>query len=279
VRSIHLPTIVLLASALAWGLVWMPIKALNGAGLQGLALTLVAYGAATTVLLIPALLRVRRTGWPSGHAMLAVLLLGGWANFAFTIAITEGQVMRSTLLFYLQPIWAVVAARVFLGESASTRRWLAVGLGLLGAWLVLGGNALFTAPVAASDIWAVSAGLAYALSNVGVKAAADEDAITKTMATMLGCLAFSLVGCLWLDRWPEPAAFATCWAVARMDVARASLLLTMELVVALASGALVNGESLQGAALAGAVLIGCAVLLELSAGAGAQEGSPRPPPS
>jgi drug/metabolite transporter (DMT)-like permease len=88
----------------------------------------------------------------------------------------------------------------------------------------------------------------------------------------LGAIAY---GCAWV----AAMTFATCWAVARMDVARASLLLTMELVVALASGALVNGESLQGAALAGAVLIGCAVLLELSAGAGAQEGSPRPPPS
>jgi drug/metabolite transporter (DMT)-like permease len=268
---------------MAWGLVWVPIKWFGHNGLSGQMLLLASYGSVSLALL-PWLVLDRRQWWPLPGSMWAVVLFGGWANFAFTMGLIEGSILRCTLLFYLQPVWAVIAARWLLGEHADGKRKLGVVIGLAGAWCILGGPAVLDSPVAAADLWAASAGAAYALSNVGVHASHHHTAAHKTAASLVGCALFALTGQLVSTEvailaeaslttltgaflyglfWIGGLTWRTSWAFARLPVGRASLLMTVELVVALLSGAWLAGERLDGLALLGAAGILLAIGLEL----------------
>jgi len=50
--------------------------------------------------------------------VLLICLLGGWANASFATSLAEGNVVRVMLLFYLAPVWTMLAARIFLAEPS-----------------------------------------------------------------------------------------------------------------------------------------------------------------
>jgi len=117
---------------------------------------------------------------------------------------------------------------------------------------------------------------------VGVHTSQAQSASLKTSANIIGCAALALAGSLagggglpattattlaaamaYGLLWVGGMTWTTSWAVARLPVGRASLLMTLELVVALLSGAWIGGERLHGLSLIGAVGILLAVSLEL----------------
>ena len=119
--SSALPTLSLIMAATLWGLLWLPLRALDGAGLNGLWTTVIAYASAMVVAL-PWLRRwgpvmVRHPGY-----YIALALASGWCNLAFILAMLEGAVVRVLILFYLSPIWTVLFGFVLLRALASQAR-------------------------------------------------------------------------------------------------------------------------------------------------------------
>jgi drug/metabolite transporter (DMT)-like permease len=276
----RLPVMLLLLSAVMWGLTWWPLKAFNAAGIAGVPLILLTYGAVG--LLLSILLWRESNAWRGHFRFLwLIALLGGYANLAFASAMIYGEVVRAMMLFYLGPVWGVLGGRIFLGETIDSRRWLGVLFAIIGAWLILGGAELFDNAPSGIDLLALSAGMAFAMNNITFRATSTFPTSSKVAAMFAGCGLFALLlmplqtdGLPHLSHllllalgafsllWLLGATIATQWSVTHMEAGRASILLISELLVAVISATLIGGETLTLVELLGGALIVMSAVLE-----------------
>ncbi len=179
----------LLLGAGSWGVLWYPLRALNHVGLSGLWLALLMYaGAAAASLLV---FRPRRgTHGPLG-IWLALAVLGGVTNIGFVVALLHDDVLRVTLLFYLSPVWSVLAARVALGERLTAPVMTGVSCALLGVLILLWRQASLTLNF--YDALALLSGGAFALANVVLRAYPGLALETKLLATFTGVVAVGIL--------------------------------------------------------------------------------------
>lgn len=270
----------LLVGALFWGMLWWPLKALDGIGVAGSIVQVFAYGLAA-LLLLPFALR-SFAQWRDQPGLLAIIMLmGGWANASLVTALTEGSVVRVMLLFFLAPVWTILAARIFLGEAFTRLRLISLLLALAGLAATLGGPELFSAPLSVIDLLALSSGVAFALNNVAVRVGHHLTDSVRATAMIGGCALIAL-GFLTFDGkplqaldgqqvgsmlalgllWILPGTLVTFYGVARLDAGRAAILLLGELVVAVISAVLIGGEHLSWREAVGGTLILSAAVIE-----------------
>ena len=224
-RSAVLAVLALIVNAFTWGLLWLPFRWFAAQGLHPLWATVAVYG--VVVVLISAwrprawgqLLRVPALWW--------LVLAAGITNAAYNTAATLGDVVRAVLLFYLMPLWAVLLARVLLGERLTPLAALRVALALAGAMIVLwpadGGLPL---PRTGADALAVLGGFGFALNNVMLRREAARSDESRALAMFLGGLLVPAAAALVLGAAglvaPPPAA-APGWVAAVVALAAAFL--------------------------------------------------------
>ena len=100
-----LPALALLFNAGVWGLSWIAFKALHQLGVHPLWSTALVYAGALAALL----------AWRPGGLLelgrhpklLALAAAAGLTNVGFNWAVTVGDVVRVTLLFYLMPVLTI----------------------------------------------------------------------------------------------------------------------------------------------------------------------------
>lgn len=275
-----LPVLVLLISSVGWGLTWLPLKYLNQQGVQGPALVFVAFAAAGLALL--PVFALQQSHWRGQlHQLALIALFGGFANLSFQIALYEGDVIRVMILFYLLPVWSVLGGRLFLGERIDALRVVSVSVALLGAFLILGGSALFDTRPGWVDLLAIGSGMAFAMNNIIFRATQSLPVTSKVTAVFVGCALMTggyllvaapvaatygwqalLLTVLYGVVWLMLITFGTQWGVTRLEAGRASLIIIMELVVAVLSASLLLGETLTPPELVGGLLIAATAVAE-----------------
>ena len=275
-------TAVLLFSATLWGLTWMPLKGFIARGLPGPLVSLLAYGAVG--LLAVLLLWRDRAAWRAQWGLvLALVLVGGWANTSFVNAVMLGDVARVMFLFYLSPVWSVLGGWLFLKERIPPARWAAVAGAVVGLWLVLGGPGIGGEALAFTwvDALSLSAGFAFAANNVIARAAHRVPLRTKTFAVFVGCGLLSAIATMLTGRelpvigaglWLALLAYGFGWmllatvtwqyGVSHLESSRAGVILLAELLVSVGTAIAFGGESLSPMGWAGGALIAIAALAE-----------------
>ena len=262
-RSNHhiLPVLSLLLTASLWGLVWYPLRLLEGQGLSGLWVTLSSYGAALVLGLV--WLWRSRSDWQYKPLVLGMMTLAvGWCNVAFVLAVLDGTVVRVLLLFYLSPLWALLLGWVLLEEHPGASGLLVFVLALAGAITMLWDPDLGVPwPRDRADWLAVSSGFAFSFANVMVRKSPRVSMQTKSAASWLGVV---LVAGIWILIVQEPfplvqvstwfAAALLGWlgfvvmtvtviyGVSHMPVHRSAVILLFELVVGAVSSLLLTDE-------------------------------------
>jgi drug/metabolite transporter (DMT)-like permease len=255
------PTVALLAGASLWGVIWYPMRLLEGGGLTGLWLTLILYAAALLVSLprtASSLCEFTRS--PGGLGLL--MLVAGWTNIAFVEAVLAGNILRVLLLFYLAPLWQVLMGWWFLGERPSRVSALSLLVAMLGALIMLWDERIgFPWPTSLADGYALSSGFAFAVSNILVRKLQHVSVQAKALGVWGGvvCLA-ALLLVVW--RIPPPAASAGVfmsaaalgvfgimlmallvqYGVTHMPVHRSAVLALIELVAGAVSQQLLTDE-------------------------------------
>jgi drug/metabolite transporter (DMT)-like permease len=275
-----LPLTILTVSAAMWGIIWWPLKQFGAVGLSGPMISFISYGLVGLVGL-PFLLR-ERSAWQGQVGLLLLLgFLGGWANASIVQALLTGDVVRVMLLFYLAPVWSVIGGRLFLNETVTGRRKLAVLISVLGAFLVIGGTAAFATPLSIADLLALSAGLSFAGNNLVTRAAHRIPMVSKTIAVFVGCGIVS--GLLVLQQnaiqpdwspnlifallafgfgWLALATFTTQYGVTHIETGRAGIILIVELLAAVMSAMIIGGEIITPREMIGGILIAFAAVIE-----------------
>ncbi|MBS0414523.1 MAG: DMT family transporter [Proteobacteria bacterium] len=184
------PALALLLNATVWGLAWLPFKALQARGLHPVWATAFVY-----VLALAALLAWR----PQGARALArhprlwgLAAAAGLTNVCFNWAITAGDVVRVTLLFYLMPVWSIGLAWLLGGERPTRAALGRLGLALAGVVLVLWrpGSA-WPLPQGAADWLALAGGFCFALTNALVRRWRDTPEDGRALAMFCGGLAMA----------------------------------------------------------------------------------------
>ena len=146
-----------------WGLYWIPLRAVNGAGIIGSWATALFYLAPFLLLLPIAIFRWRhilKAGWP----LQWIAILAAFALVFYSNAFLYTDVIRAVLLYYLTPIWSVALARVWLKEPITRARIVAIVLGLLGLLVILNADQGFPIPRNAGDWMGLIGGVFWALT-------------------------------------------------------------------------------------------------------------------
>jgi drug/metabolite transporter (DMT)-like permease len=253
-NSLLKPESILLFAAVLWGLGWMPLHHFADQGLSGMPVVLATYGLLCG-LAIPVLVWQRRAWWSQRWGLFAIGVLGGFGTGGLVGALSEGDVVRVMLLFYLAPVWGLLGGWLALGEKLSAERLLALGLAMLGIALTLGLSRDTFKPLTAADWLALVAGFAFAMNNLVTRAADQVPLASKSVVAFLGSAAVGAVFCLLQDTplppmsltlWGQVLLFGIFWLVAmataqygfsHVEIGRASVLVVMELVVAVLTSA------------------------------------------
>jgi len=183
----------LVYAATLWGLVWYPYRLLNEAGVGGIASGFFSYA---TPLLLLGWLHGRALHQARGHWLWlsALGLAAGWTNLAYVLAVLEGEVMRVLLLFYLSPLWTVLFSRFLLHEKLNRAGWAVMALAAGGALAMLWQPGEWPLPGNFAEWLALSAGVAFAASNVISRHLDGVTEGAKTVTVWAGVAVLTLIG-------------------------------------------------------------------------------------
>jgi len=216
-----------------------------------------------------------------------LVLASGTTNAAFNWGVTIGDVVRVVLLFYLMPLWAVLLARLVLGERLSALAGVRVLLALGGAAIVLWPQgAALPLPATLAEGLGVLGGFAFALNNVMLRREAQQPELARALAMFLGgavvagLLALGL-GAQGLVPAPPPPAWpwvagalglgalfllsnlALQYGAARLSANATAVVMVTEVLFASVSAVLLGAGQLSLSLLLGGALIVSAALLSV----------------
>ena len=185
VRGALWPVLALVFNAFTWGVSWWPFRRLQAQGLHPLWATALIY-----LLAVLCISAWRPASWVQlrrAPALWVLVLASGTTNAAFNWGVTIGDVVRVVLLFYTMPLWAVLLARLLLGERLTPLAALRVLLALAGAAIVLwpeGGG--WPWPANLAEALGLLGGFAFALNNVMLRREAHQPELARALAMFFG---------------------------------------------------------------------------------------------
>ena len=272
-------------SAAAWGLYWLPLRAIENAGLSG-SWSVVFFNACPLIVLLPWLVfHFRKLIGIAGPTLLAAIMIG----MAFTLyanGLVETTIVRATMLYYLTPVWSTLIGVIWLSEPLTRARIIAIGVAFLGLFLLLSDGESSDYPLNIGDLYSFLSGIFWAIgvatlnrwSNIPILPLAAFIFISTTVISAL------FAGVLYVDPLPDftmmQAAFPTAafWSIfillpcfciifrvsQLLFPGRVGILTMSEVIVAIISAAiLVPEETMLWIQWAGAAAIVLAGLIEV----------------
>ena len=266
-----------------WGLFWIPLRALEEAGINGLWITVI-YFLIPTICLIPIVILRWQHVKEGGISLQLTTMLSGGALLLYSTSIVYTDVVRAILLFYLTPIWATILARIFLGDLITPSRVIAMVLAILGMLTIFGLGARFPIPQNIGDWLGIGSGFLWAVAMVRIRMSESHSAIELTAGFFQWSLIFSSGAAFLLatSQMPDieqilpvlplllifmallvlPGTYASLWGPKYLSPGIVGLLLMTEIIVGAISVALLAGEPFGIRELIGVLLIAGASMLE-----------------
>lgn len=276
-------------AGLAWGIFWIPLRALDAAGITG-TWAVFLFQALPTLLLTPVFLRRWQHLRRGGAGLHLAGLFAGSALVCYAGALIYTDVVRALLFYYLTPIWSTLLARVVLGERIDFIRWGTIALGGLGLVLILRVENGLGQAVNIGDGMGLAAGLIWAVAAVTMKADRKNHGIDLTLSYFFwGTLAAGVLVLLttggaaptidavqstlpWIIPTMLvlviPASLAVIWGATLISPGLLAVLFMTEISAGTITAALWAGEPLGLREIMGVLLISAAGLWEPAARSG-----------
>lgn len=281
-RGTLFPSLVIAVSASVWGLYWVPLQLISEAGV-GPAMAVAVFNLpalAATALLFA--FRFRQSSSRLPMAAAAGLLAGaGLGSYALGLLLIG--VVKSTMLFYLMPVWATLLAMAVLSERPGLGRWAALTISLIGLALILGvADTEIDFQFGVGEACGLASGLFWAGASVLMRREENAPLLGMMLFQYIGVVAFALFGALLLtgETIGQVAGLSSFviaasligvvsiltifWAVGKISPGRSGLLMMTEVVVAVISAAIfLPEETLTTLQWTGAALIIAAGVVEV----------------
>jgi len=276
-----------LACALAggvWGIFWIPLRALDNAGIPGAWATSLFHLIPALILLPLVVLRFT-TLRASGAPLQAIGSSLGVSMMLYSTAFLYTDVIHAVLLYYLTPIWSALLARLWLKERITSSRVIGIILGLSGMFVILNIEQGFPVPRNIGDWMALAAGMTWAVSVNLLRRYQHYQALDITTTWFYWCTVFSVI-VAWVtypDIGPEtldavfnvsvwvlpiallmllPVYFAAAWGTPKLNPGTSGILFMTEVSVGAISAALLTNEPFGLREILGVGLITAAGLTE-----------------
>ena len=248
-------------AATLWGLYWIPLRYLENSGISGLWASVLIYSV-SFFFIFPRFFKLRADFYASKTLYILLAIFAGWTNLAFVLALLEGEVVRVMILFYLSPVWATLLAFFILNERLKKRNIMALVLAIAGVFLISWHPEIeFTKSFDRADFYAVTSGVAFAISNILVRKIGGLSHSVKMCSAWFGVML--LAGCgilLTQDSFPVvtlnnlllifvlgfPLMIIMTWtaqyAVSNLPIYLSSVLFLFEIIVGAISAVMLANE-------------------------------------
>ena len=273
------------AAGAAWGIFWIPLRALDEAGIVG-AWAVVFFYVLPALLLAPIIFLRQRQIVDGGWLLQAAGLLAGAALVCYAGALIFTEVVRATLFFYLTPIWSTLLAWIVLGEPITMPRWATIGLGLMGLLIIVRADTGMSGGLNTGDWMGIASGVIWAAAAVVMKSDEDGNGIDFTLSYFVwGSVAALLLLIVPLEgsgSMPDfetirtvllwmvpvalllviPPAFAIMWGATVLSPGLVAILFMTEISAAAVTAAIWAGEPFGFREVSGVILISAAGIFE-----------------
>ncbi len=269
-------------SGMVWGLFWIPLRTLEGAGINGLWATLVFY-TAPLILAAPVLIWRWREVVAGGIGLQLTGIIAAFGLVLYSVSVLYTDIVKAILLFYLTPIWSTLLGRVVLGETITPVRWLAMALGIIGIVVIFGLDSGLPIPRNIGDWLALTSGIMWAITAVRIRRETNN-AIELSNVNFLWSFLFALGFLLVANQIPMPdwemalpslpwwmilmllaivsGPVTSIWGAKYLSPGVVGLLFMTEISVGAVTAALWSGEPFGWREVIGILLISSAGVLE-----------------
>jgi drug/metabolite transporter (DMT)-like permease len=187
----------------------------------------------------------------------------GITQIFYALALLNTEVVRAITLFYLNPVWTAILARLLLGEKLGGVGIIAMLFAFIGMALVLHTGFSLPLPQSAGDWYAILAGIAWATSVILLRFQPEGDPVALTVHALIWT-GIGLLPVIWLAWDDVPAmalvvaefwwllpfvigvlmtgVFASMWAVPKLSPNLVSLLYMTEISTAAVTAALFSNQ-------------------------------------
>ena len=284
-RTKNLAMLACAYAGIVWGLFWIPLRAMDEAGIAGAWATVLFY-VVPLIILLPMLIWRWRQLLAGGFNLHLTGMISGLSLVLYANAIINTEVMHAMLLFYLMPVWSTLLARAWLKEPITGARMLAIVLGLGGIFVIFGVEAGIPWPKNTGDWMGLFGGMLWAVASVRLR----DDQVNKAPEHTFAYFAWGTVAALVIALIPLegsfsapsmetvtsnlpwlipvivaiviPSGFAVFWGVPLLSPGIVGLLFMTEISIGAASVALWAGEPFGVREVIGITLITVAGLAE-----------------
>lgn len=274
-------------AASLWGLIAIFVRGLKEAGFSEMEIVTIRVTFASMFLLIIALLKFkdsfRKFSIRKIHLFIGTGICSiAFFNWCYFTAINQMNVSLAVILLYTSPAFVTILSFLFLKESLHSKKILAVAGTILGCVLIAGVQANVTSSITLVGVLiGLGAGLGYALYSIfGKIALRHYDPFTVTLYTFIvasiALLPFTgawgkldlflnvkvLMYSVGLGLVPTVIAyFLYTWGLERTESSKASVIATVEPIVATILGVFFYFESIGFIQVVGSVLILVSVVI------------------
>lgn len=280
------PELVVIIASAAWGLFWIPLRAVERHGLDPAWATLSQFLVPLAILMPFTIARWQR-GQPTGIQGYRTGILIGAAVALYLESLLLTDVARALILFYAMPAWGTILEVGLMGRPFTRWRGISLLLSLSGMFIILGvgGQHLFSMNI--GDLMALLSGILFTFGAMRVRQAPETSVFEQVLAFFLygslAALVLSLLPLAALGQPPSidqlirlapwlvliaagfliPVMSGIYWGSQHVDPGRLGILLQIEAVVGIGSAALFAGEPFGLRQTIGAVLVISAGLVEV----------------
>ena len=266
-------------SGLAWGLFWLPIRALEQAGMSAFWSLMVFY-------LVPGVIVLPLFGYrwgrmvAGGRGLALIGFVTALPLVLYSVAVLNTDVIRAMMLFYLTPVWSTLLERAVFKQPIGWARWLAIAIAFVGMMVIFRADTGWPAPENIGDWAALAAGFGWSVSSVLLRLdrrhlAIDmftQNFLWSALLMILAGLVLRatdapapglVVGQLW---WLAPTivlvvmsgVYASMWGAPKLSPGLVGLLCMTEISAGAITAAIWAGESFGGREILGIALISLA---------------------
>ena len=244
-----------------------------------------AINLAAMLFLLPFIAGKTRVFRDTGFVGVASIALGGAAFALHSIGFLYGKVALVVLLWFFSPVWSVLIVKFVLRWRVPTLRLIAIGVGLGGLFIMLGGEGGLPVPRSLGEWMAFVGGLIWAGATAGMRLKSRVPPLPAAFVFALGATLTSFAFAPFLEPLPTIAAddavrigitvlvtggvwwglsiAALMWATLRLDPARVGILLMPEVILGALTAAIFAGETLSASEMIGGGLVVLCGLLEV----------------
>ena len=284
-RNDLLPSLGILVAAIMWGTFWIPVRGVEGSGIDAIWTSVLIFAVSTFALLPVVVLRWQVMMKGAGSIMLAGFL-SGLAFALYTVAINLTDVVRVILLFYMTPLWSTLLGVFILKEKVTVNRVIGLFLAFGGLMIILGAGYQFPVPSGLGDWLALLSGMIWSFASVKLFQGGATMLLEKVFLFVFFALTCSFVLIMLplghetsmpslsqlTDVWAWllliavvmfPMTLLTIWPTTLLSPGRVGMLLMADVAAGVISAAVLTEETFGYRELTGTILILSAGIVEV----------------